>query len=73
MCLRFCATHSLRLKLNEHLNVSPLGRKGKSRVLEQAQSQLYTALRAWDISVTELWRTSIALTQAQKRLEQIAP
>jgi exonuclease VII small subunit len=36
--------------------------------LEQAQSQLDAALRAWDASVSELWRTSIALTQAQKRM-----
>jgi len=36
--------------------------------LEQAQSQLDSALRAWDASVSELWRTSIALTQAQKRM-----
>ena len=26
------------------------------------------ALRAWDESVSELWRTSLALTQAQKRV-----
>ena len=38
--------------------------------LELAQSQLEAALRAWDTSVTELWRTSIALTQAQKRVTQ---
>jgi exonuclease VII small subunit len=36
--------------------------------LEQAQAQLDAALRAWDSSVSELWRTSIALTQAQKRV-----
>jgi exonuclease VII small subunit len=36
--------------------------------LEQAQSQLDAALRAWDASVSELWRTSLALTQAQKRV-----
>jgi hypothetical protein len=36
--------------------------------LEQAQSQLATALHAWDASVSELWRTSLALTQAQKRV-----
>jgi hypothetical protein len=36
--------------------------------LEEAQSQLNTALRAWDESVSELWRTSLALTQAQKRV-----
>lgn len=36
--------------------------------LEQAQMQLDSALRAWDTSVSELWRTSIALTQAQKRV-----
>jgi len=38
--------------------------------LELAQSQLEAALRAWDTSVSELWRTSIALTQAQKRVNQ---
>jgi exonuclease VII small subunit len=36
--------------------------------LEEAQSQLNAALRAWDTSVAELWRTSLALTQAQKRV-----
>jgi exonuclease VII small subunit len=36
--------------------------------LEQAQSQLDAALSAWDNGVSELWRTSIALTQAQKRV-----
>jgi exonuclease VII small subunit len=36
--------------------------------LEQAQAQLEAALRAWDASVSELRRTSIALTQAQKRV-----
>lgn len=36
--------------------------------LEQAQSQLDAALRAWDTSVSDLWRTSLALTQAQKRV-----
>jgi exonuclease VII small subunit len=35
--------------------------------LEAAQSALEAALRAWDESVSELWRTSLALTQAQKR------
>ncbi len=34
--------------------------------LEAAQSALDAALRAWDESVSELWRTSLALTQAQK-------
>jgi len=34
--------------------------------LEAAQSALEAALRAWDESVTELWRTSLALTQAQQ-------
>ncbi len=38
--------------------------------LELAQTQLDAALRAWDTSVSELWRTSIALTQAQKRVTQ---
>jgi exonuclease VII small subunit len=46
---------------------SPLIEKARTE-LEQAQLQLDAALRAWDVSVSELWRTSIALTQAQKRL-----
>lgn len=36
--------------------------------LELAQAQLDAALRAWDVSVSKLWRTSKALTQAQKRV-----
>lgn len=36
--------------------------------LEQAQSELDGALHAWDTSVSELWRTSLALTQAQRRV-----
>ena len=36
--------------------------------LEVAQSALDAALRAWDESVSELWRTSLTLTQAQKRV-----
>jgi len=36
--------------------------------LEAAQLALETALRAWDESVSELWRTSLALTDAQKRV-----
>jgi exonuclease VII small subunit len=36
--------------------------------LEAAQSALDAALSAWDESVSELWRTSLALTQAQKRV-----
>lgn len=36
--------------------------------LEKAQLQLDAALRAWDASVSELWKTSVALTQAQKRV-----
>jgi exonuclease VII small subunit len=36
--------------------------------LEEAQSTLDAALRAWDASVSELWRTSLALTKAQKRV-----
>jgi exonuclease VII small subunit len=39
-----------------------------SAELEAAQLQLDAALRAWDESVSELWRTSLALTQAQKRV-----
>jgi exonuclease VII small subunit len=42
-------------------------REAKSE-LEAAQSALDAALRAWDESVSELWRTSVALTQAQKRV-----
>lgn len=38
------------------------------RELEQAEAQLRAALDAWDASVSELWRTSLALTQAQKRV-----
>jgi hypothetical protein len=45
----------------------PLVEKAKVE-LAQAQSQLDAALRAWDASVSELWRTSLALTQAQKRV-----
>jgi hypothetical protein len=45
----------------------PLVEKAKLE-LEQAQSQLDGALRAWDASVSELWRTSVSLTQAQKRV-----
>lgn len=36
--------------------------------LSEAQSMLDAALSAWDTSVSELFRTSLALTQAQKRL-----
>jgi len=36
--------------------------------LAEAQSQLDAALRAWDANVSELWRTSLALTRAQKRV-----
>jgi exonuclease VII small subunit len=36
--------------------------------LEAARFALDAALRAWDASVSELWRTSLALTQAQKRV-----
>ncbi|MGA8816189.1 MAG: hypothetical protein WB624_02780 [Xanthobacteraceae bacterium] len=36
--------------------------------LEAAQAALDVALRTWDESVSELWRTSVALTQAQKRV-----
>ena len=36
--------------------------------LEHAQSELQAALHAWDTSVSELWRTSLALTHAQKRV-----
>ena len=36
--------------------------------LEEAQTTLDAALHAWDASVSELWRTSLALTQAQKQV-----
>jgi len=36
--------------------------------LEAAQATLDAALHAWDQSVSDLWRTSVALTQAQKRV-----
>jgi hypothetical protein len=36
--------------------------------LAEAETQLDAVLRAWDASVSELWRTSLALTQAQKRV-----
>ncbi len=36
--------------------------------LAAAQSALDAALRAWDESVSQLWRTSLALTQAQRRV-----
>jgi exonuclease VII small subunit len=45
----------------------PLVDDAKSE-LEEAQSQLDAALRAWTASVYELWRTSLSLTQAQKRV-----
>jgi exonuclease VII small subunit len=36
--------------------------------LEEAQAALQAALSAWDENISELWRTSLALTQAQKRV-----
>jgi hypothetical protein len=36
--------------------------------LEAAQLTLDAALHAWDASVSELWRTSLALMQGQKRV-----
>lgn len=41
---------------------------GAKSELEAAQSALEKALAAWDTSVSELWRTSLTLTQAQKRV-----
>ena len=38
--------------------------------LEAAQPTLEAALRAWDESVSELWRASVALTQAQKQVNR---
>jgi hypothetical protein len=40
---------------------------GESRV-GGCPSTLDAALHAWDHCVSELWRTSLALTQAQKRV-----
>lgn len=45
----------------------PIVEKAKAE-LEEAELQLSAALRAWDTSVSELWRTSLTLTQAQKRV-----
>ena len=45
----------------------PLVEEAKNE-LEQAQAQLQAALSAWDSSVSELWRPSLQLTQAQKRV-----
>jgi N-acetylmuramic acid 6-phosphate (MurNAc-6-P) etherase len=45
----------------------PIVEKAKAE-LEEAESQLSAALRAWDTSVSELWLTSLTLTQAQKRV-----
>jgi hypothetical protein len=46
-----------------------------SKLIEEARAELNAAegalkavLHAWDESVAELWRTSLALTQAQKRV-----
>jgi hypothetical protein len=39
----------------------------KRAELEAAQTSLDAALRAWDESVGDLWRTSLVLTHAQKR------
>lgn len=37
-------------------------------MVDKAKAELEAALNAWDASVSELWRTSLALTQAQKRV-----
>jgi len=42
--------------------------EGAKAELEAAQFALDAALRAWDESVSNLWRTSLTLTQAQKRV-----
>jgi hypothetical protein len=39
--------------------------------LEAAQSALEAALRGWDESVSELWRTSLALTQRVTRAYEL--
>jgi hypothetical protein len=44
--------------------VSKLIEQAKAE-LNAAEAALNAALRAWDESVAELWRTSLALTQAQ--------
>jgi len=54
-------------KRNESKRVSQKIDEAKNE-LEAAQSALDAALRAWDESVSELWRTSLALTQAQKQV-----
>jgi exonuclease VII small subunit len=54
-------------KRNESKRVSQKIDEAKTE-LEAAQSALDAALRAWDESVSELWRTSLALTQAQKQV-----
>ena len=36
--------------------------------LKEALSALKAALSAWDSSVSKLWRTSLVLTQAQKKV-----
>ena len=54
-------------KRNESKRVSQKIDQAKNE-LEAAQSALDAALRAWDESVSELWRTSLALTQAQKQV-----
>ena len=47
--------------MSEHINEA-------RAELKASQAALETALRAWDESVSELWRTSLTLTQAQKRV-----
>ena len=47
--------------MSEHINEA-------RAELEAAQAALETALRACDESVSELWRTSLTLTKAQKRV-----
>jgi exonuclease VII small subunit len=47
--------------------VSKLIEQAKAE-LNAAEAALNAALRAWDESVAELWRTSLALTQAQKQV-----
>ena len=43
-----------------------------SAELEAAQSALKAALKAWDESVSELWRTSLALTSGSKESDPSA-
>jgi len=60
-------TPAARVRGRNSSDVNNLIEEAKSE-LNAAESALSAALRAWDESVAELWRTSLALTQAQKRV-----